>query len=91
MGAILKGPIIVEYKVYRVSKAYKVISRRTPTLLLVPFYRIYLNLILRIVAFNSNKYTVYFLNNITQINKVDLMAKKPSLTQRVITYCNTIK
>ena len=30
-GAILKGPIIVECKACRVSKAYKVISRRTPT------------------------------------------------------------
>jgi len=31
MGAILKGPITVEYKACGVSKAYKVISRRTLT------------------------------------------------------------
>jgi len=58
---------------------------------MVPFYRIYLNLIPRIVIFNSNKYIVYFLNNATQINKVDIIVKKLSLTQRVIIYCNVIK
>jgi len=31
MGAILKGLIIIEYKLYRVSKAYKVVSRRPLT------------------------------------------------------------
>jgi len=82
---------MVEYKLYRVSKAYKVISRRILTLLIVPFYRIYLNLIPRIVAFNSSKYAVHFLNNITRINKVDIIVKKSSLTQRVIIYCNIIK
>jgi len=71
---------MVKYKLYRVSKAYKVISRRTLTPLTVPFYRIYLNLIPRIVIFNSNKYAVYFLNNVTRINKVDIMVKKLSLT-----------
>jgi len=34
---------------------------------------------------------VYFLNNATQINKVDIIVKKLSLTQRVITYYNIIK
>jgi len=71
---------MVECKLYRVSKAYKVISRRILTLLTVPFYKIHLNLIPGIVAFNSNKYTVYFLNDATRINKVDIMAKKSSLT-----------
>ena len=91
MGAILKGPITVECKLCGVSKAYKVISRRIPTLLIVPFYRIYLNLIPGIVVFNSDKYAVHFLNNATRINKVDTIAKKSSLTQRVIIYCNIIK
>jgi len=67
------------------------ISRRTLTLLMVPFYRIYLNLIPRIVVYNGDKYAVYFLNNATRINKVDIMVKKSSLTQRVIIYCNVIK
>ena len=80
MGAILKGPIMVECKLYGVSKAYKVISRRPLTWLMVPFFRIHLNLIPRIVAFNSNKYAVHFLNNVTRINKVEMMAKKSSLT-----------
>ena len=79
-GAILKGLTIVEYKLYRVSKAYEVILRRLPTRLTVPFYRIYLNLIPRIVVYNSEKYAVYFLNNITRINKVETMAKKSLLT-----------
>jgi len=91
MGAILKGLTTVKYKLCRVSKAYKVISRRTLTLLIVPFYRIHLNLIPRIVAFNSNKYAVYFLNDATRINKVDIIVKKLSLTQRVIIYYNIIK
>jgi len=71
---------MVEYKLYRVSKAHKVISRRILTLLMVPFYKIHLNLIPGIVVFNGNKYVVYFLNDITRINKVDIMAKKLSLT-----------
>ena len=65
MGAFLKGPIIVECKLYGVSKAYKVIFRRTLTPLIVPFYKIHLNLIPRIVVFNSSKYIVYFLNDAT--------------------------
>jgi len=55
---------MVEYKLYRVSKAYKVVLRRKPTRLVVPFYRIYLDLIPGIVAYNGYKYIVYFLNNI---------------------------
>jgi hypothetical protein len=82
---------MVEYKLYRVSKAYKVVLRRKPTRLAVPFYKIYLDLIPRIVAYNSYKYAVYFLNNATWINKVETIAKKSSLTQIVIKYCNIIK
>ena len=37
---------MVECELYRVSKAYKVILRRLPTRSSVPFYRIYLNLML---------------------------------------------
>ena len=70
----------VKCKLCRVSKAYKVISRRTLTPLMVPFYKIYLNLIPGIVAFNGDKYMVYFLNNATRINKVDTIVKKLSLT-----------
>ena len=79
-GAILKGPIMVEYKLYGVSKAYKVVLRRKPTRLAVPFYKIYLDLISRIVTYNGYKYIVYFLNNIIRINKVEIIAKKLSLT-----------
>ena len=62
------------------SVTYKVISRRRPTWSTVPFYRVYLDLIPGIVVFNSDKYAVYFLNNITRINKVETIAKKSSLT-----------
>jgi hypothetical protein len=71
---------MVEYKLCGVSKAYKVVLKRKPTRLVVPFYKIYLDLIPRIIAYNSYKYAVYFLNNITRINKVEMMAKKLSLT-----------
>ena len=47
---------------------------------MVPFYKIYLNLRPRIVAYNSNKYIVYFLNKATQINKIEIIVKKSSLT-----------
>ena len=73
------------------SKAYEVILRKPLTWLLVPFYKIYLNLIPGIVIFNGDKYIVHFLNNATRINKVEIMAKKSSLTQIVINYCNVIK
>jgi hypothetical protein len=63
-GAILKGPTIVECESYGVSKAYKVVLRRKLTRLVVPFYKIHLDLIPGIVAYNSYKYAVYFLNNI---------------------------
>jgi hypothetical protein len=82
---------MVECELYRVSKAYKVVLRRKPTRLVVPFYRIYLDLIPKIVAYNSYKYTVHFLNNIIWINKVEIMAKKLSLTKIVIKYYNIIK
>jgi len=91
MGAILKGPTTVEYELYRVSKAREVVLRRKPTLLVVPFYKIYLDLIPGIVIYNSHKYIVYFLNNTTRINKVEMIAKKLSLTEIVIKYCNIIK
>ena len=81
---ILKSLITVEYKSYKVSKAYKVIFKRYLTQLTVPFYKIHLNLIPRIVV-------AYFLNKIMQINKVEIIAKKLSLTQIVIKYCNVIK
>ena len=55
MGTILKGLIIVEYKLYGVNKANKMVLRRKPTRLLVPFYKIYLDLIPGIVIYNSYK------------------------------------
>ena len=82
---------MVEYKLYRVSKAYKEILRRKLTQLTVPFYKIHLDLIPTIIIYNSNKYIVYFLNNAIQINKVEIIAKKLSLTQIVIKYYNIIK
>ena len=91
MGAILKGPTTVEYELYGVSKARKVVLRRKPTRLVVPFYKIHLDLIPGIVAYNGDQYAVYFLNNATRINKVETMAKKSSLTQIVIKYCNVVK
>jgi len=80
MGIILKSLTTVEYKLYRVSKAYKVVLRRKPTRLVIPFYKIHLDLIPGIVAYNSYKYAVYFLNNAIRINKVEMIAKKSSLT-----------
>ena len=47
---------------------------------MVPFYRIHLNLISRIVAYNGHEYAVYFLDDVTRINKVEMIAKKSSLT-----------
>ena len=73
-GAFLKGPTTVECKSCGVSKAYEVILRRLPTRSTVPFYRIYLNLILGIVVYNSDRYAAYFLNDTIRINNVDTMA-----------------
>jgi hypothetical protein len=53
-GAVLKGLTIIKYKSYRVSKAYKVILRRPLTRSIIPFYRIYFNLIPRIVVYNGD-------------------------------------
>ena len=78
-GAILKGLTIVKCKLCGVSKAYKVILKRLLIRLIILFYRIYLDLIPRIIIYNGNWYVVYFLNNITQINKVEIIAKKSSL------------
>ena len=80
MGTILKGLIIVKCKLYRVSKAYKIVFRRYLTQLTVPFYRIYLDLIPGIVVYNGDKYIVYFLDKAIQINEVEIIAKKSSLT-----------
>jgi hypothetical protein len=90
-GAVLKGLIIVKYKSCRVSKVYKVILRRPLTRLMILFYRIYLNLIPRIVVYNSDKHAAYFLNNITQINEIEIIIKKSSLPQVIIKYYNVIK
>ena len=67
------------------------VLRRKLTRSAVPFYKIHLDLIPRIVAYNSYKYAVYFLNNTTRINKVEIIAKKSSLTQIVIKYYNIIE
>ena len=62
-GALLKGLTTVEYESCRVSKAYEIVLRRPLTRSTIPFYRIYLNLILGIVVYNSDKYVAYFLND----------------------------
>jgi hypothetical protein len=62
-----------------VSKAYKVILRRPLTRLMILFYRIYLDLIPGIVVYNGDKYAAHFLNNITRMNEVEMIAKKSSL------------
>jgi hypothetical protein len=79
-GAILKGPMTVECELCGVSKAREVVLRRKPTRLAVPFYKIHLDLIPGIVAYNGYKYAVHFLNDAIRINEVETMAKKSSLT-----------
>ncbi len=91
MGVILKGLTTIKYKLYGVSKAYKIVLRRKPTRSVVPFYKIYLNLIPRIIVYNGHEYTVHFFDNIIRINEVEMMAKKLSLTKIVIKYCNIIE
>ena len=81
----------VECESCGVSKAHEVIFRRRPTRSTVPFYRIHLDLIPGIVVYNGNKYAAHFLDKATRINKVEMIAKKLSLTQIVIKYCNVIK
>jgi hypothetical protein len=54
MGAVLKGPTIVKCELCGVNKAYKVILRKPLIKLIIPFYRICLNLIPRIVVYNSD-------------------------------------
>ena len=81
----------VECELCRVSKAYEVVSRRRPTRSTVPFYRIHLDLIPGIVAYNGDKYAAHFLDEATRMNEVETMAKKSSLTQIVIKYCNVIE
>ena len=82
---------MVECKLCGVSKAHKVILRRLLTRSTVPFYRIYLDLIPGIIIYNGDRHTAHFLNNVTRMNKVEIMAKKLSLPQMVINYCNVIK
>ena len=90
-GALLKGPTTVECESCGVSKAHEVISRRPPTRSSVPFYRIHLDLIPGIVAYNGDKYAVHFLDDATRMNEVETMVKKSLLTQIVIRYCNIIE
>ena len=67
------------------------VSRRQPTQLTVPFYKIHLNLIPRIIAYNSDQHAAHFLDNVTRLNEVEMMAKKSSLPQITINYYNIIK
>ena len=90
-GAILKGPTMVKCQLCGVGKAHKVVSKRQPTQLMVPFYRIYLDLIPRIVIYNSDQHAAHFLDDMTRLNEVETMAKKSSLPQITINYYNVIK
>ena len=58
---------------------------------MVFFYRIYLDLIPRIIVYNSNKYTAHFFNKATQLNNIETMTQKSSLLQIIIKYYNVIK
>jgi hypothetical protein len=68
-----------------------VILRKLPTRLTIPFYRIHLNLIPGIVVYNGDKYIAHFLNDMTRINEVKMIAKKSSLPQIIIKYYNVIE
>ena len=65
MGVLLKGPIMVEYKLCGVSKAHKIISKRQLTQLIILFYRIHLDLISGIVTYNGDEYAVHFFDKTT--------------------------
>ena len=58
---------------------------------MVLFYRIHLDLIPGIAVYNGDQYMAYFLDNITRLNDIEAIAKKLSLPQVVIKYCNVIK
>ena len=73
-GALLKGLTIVEYKSCGVSKAHEIVLKRPLTQSIVLFHKIYLNLLLGIVAYNSDRHIAHFLDNVTQINNINTMA-----------------
>ena len=64
MGTILKGPITIKCESCGVGKAHKVISRKQLTQSTVPFYKIYLDLILGIVVYNGDQHVAHFLDNV---------------------------
>jgi len=91
-GAIVEGPTTIEYETCAVSKAHKIISRRTPTDKATrPFFRIHVDLIQGIEAYNGHKYAIHFLNDLVRINKVKTFAQKSSTTQVIIKYCNVVE
>ena len=71
---LLKGSITVKYQLYGVSKTYKIVFKKKLTQSIIPFYRIYLDLIFGIIVYNGNQYTVHFLDNAMWLNDVDIMA-----------------
>ena len=65
---------MVKCKSCGVSKAHEIVLRRPPTQSTVPFYRVYLDLIPGIVAYNGDRHAVYFLDDATRMNNIDIMA-----------------
>ena len=60
-------------------------------IIIIPFYKIHLDLISGIVAYNSDKYAAHFFNEAMWLNNIEIMAQKSSLPQIVIKYCNVVK
>ena len=60
---------------YAVSKAYKIILKRLPAdKATKPFYYMHIDLFLKIIAYNGDNYIIYFFNEFSRINKVEIFA-----------------
>ena len=67
--------VIINCEFYIVSKVYKIVLRKLPTNKTTrPFYRVYIDLFLEIIVYNSDNYIIYFFNEFSQMNEVETFA-----------------
>ena len=75
----------------RVSKAHKIISRRTPEPSTYPFQKVHFDLITETPAYNGDRYVLHFVDSYTNYHRVYTIPNKSAINTGIIYFVNWVK
>ena len=78
-------------EVCRLSKAHKIVSRRTPDQATYPFQKVSFDLVTHSPAYNGDHFILHFINSYSNFHKVYTFLNKGAINTAIIYFVNWVK